>query len=167
MMSRCTVFTVGLGVPHQFDTAWKSTDWPGDRALILYAPVPIAVSGLVHQFCGSFETTFWSTIMPVVASSAIALRNQPAGEASLATTVVSSGADRPDMVTDGSFLASRASIVATGGGFVESLSKPAMADRLVEYGPCCAAARFHEYTTSLAVTLSPFEKVTSLRSLNV
>src|SRR5215471_19260124 len=125
MMSRWTFFTVGLGEPHQFDTAWKSTDCPGERALILYEPVPTAVSGLVHQFWGSFETTFWSTIIPVVASSAMALRNQPAGEASLATTVVSSGAVRPGMVTDGSFLARSDSMVATGGGFVDSLSKPA------------------------------------------
>src|SRR5712692_8908828 len=42
-----------------------------------------------------------------------------------------------------------------------------MADRLVAYAPCSAAARFHEERTSAEVTLSPLENVTSERSLNV
>src|SRR5215467_12689323 len=106
MMSRWTFLTVVFGEPHQFCTAVKSTDWPGVRALILYGPVPTAVAGFVHQFWGSFETTAWSTSMPVVDSRVTAARNQPAGWPSLTTTVVGSGAVRPDIVTDGSFLAS-------------------------------------------------------------
>src|SRR6266496_1170459 len=104
-MSRWMFLRVGLGEPHQLGTAAKSTDWPGVRALILKAPVPIAVSGVAHQLTGSFWTAFWSTIMPVLADREMALRNQPAGADSFTCTVDGSGADRPDIITVGSFFA--------------------------------------------------------------
>src|SRR5215471_14002491 len=104
----------------------------------------MAVSGFVHQFCGSVATTFWSTSMPVVDSRATALRNQPAGWASFTTTVCGSGADSPLIITDGSFLASSCSSWAGAGGLDDRFENPAMAERLVEYGPWVAAARFQE-----------------------
>src|SRR2546423_5156624 len=108
MTSRCTFFKVGFGEPHQFETASKSTDWPGVRAVILKGPVPTARSGLVHQLSKSCLTVFWSTMAPVAPESVMAETNQPAGALNLTWTVLSSGALNPDRVTDGSFFSSSA-----------------------------------------------------------
>src|SRR5919201_4942030 len=85
--SRWTFFSVGLGDPHQLDTASKSTDWPLTSAVILKGPVPTASSGFLHQLSKSCLTVFWSTMAPVVPARVIAVINQPAGALSLATTV--------------------------------------------------------------------------------
>src|SRR5450759_1109071 len=110
--SRCTLVSVGFGEPHQLGTAAKSTDCLGTRAVILYGPVPMAVAGLVHQLSKSCLTAFWSTMSPVDPARAIAVRNHPAGLASLTCTVLASGAVRPFRVTDGSFFSSRVSRAA-------------------------------------------------------
>src|SRR2546422_4851337 len=44
---------------------------------------------------------------------------------------------------------------------------PSIADRLLRYGPRSATARFHEYSTSLEVSASPFENLTSCLRLTV
>ena len=48
-----------------------------------------------------------------------------------------------------------------------TLLKPAIAERLLEYGPRSATARFQEKSTSLALSLSPLENVTFCFSLTV
>src|ERR1700693_5737368 len=101
--SRWTLVRVGFGEPHQLGTAAKSIDCLGTRPVILKGPVPMAVSGFVHQLSKSCLTTFWSKIQPVDPARAMAVRNQPAGVAILTFTVESSGAVRPLRVTDGSF----------------------------------------------------------------
>src|ERR1700680_2536801 len=98
--SRCTLVSVGLGEPHQFGTAAKSTDCLGTRAVILYGPVPMAVAGFVHQLSKSCLTAFWSTIHPVLPPHAMAGMNQPAGGARFPLAGFWSGAVRPVMVTD-------------------------------------------------------------------
>src|SRR5215831_10108988 len=108
-MSTWTLVRVGFGEPHQLLTAAKSTDCLGTYAVILKAPVPTAVDGVLHQLSGFVLTTFLSTIWPVVPAREIADRNQPAGLLSLATTVYGSGAERPLRVTDGSCFSSSAS----------------------------------------------------------
>src|ERR1700730_12543263 len=82
-MSTWTAFSVGLGEPHQLGTATKSADCLAVCWLILKAPVPTRVAGTVHQSRGLVWMTFWSTIIPVVDSSVMADRNQPAADASL------------------------------------------------------------------------------------
>ena len=42
---------------------------------------------------------------------------------------------------------------------VESLSKPWMAERLVEYGPCWAAARFQEYYEKQRHAVTSFRRL--------
>src|ERR1700680_398824 len=129
--SRWTLVRVGFGEPHQLGTAAKSTDCLGTRAVILYGPVPMAVAGLVHQLSKSCLTAFWSTIQPGRPPTAMAVRNQPAGLASLTCTVVASGAVRPLSVTDGSFFSSRASRAEPLAVLVETVLYPSMADRFV------------------------------------
>src|SRR5690348_7595938 len=91
-----TLPRVGFGRPHQLGTAVNSSDSFGVRADILNAPVPTSVSGLLHHLSKLPLTTFWSTIMPATAGCAIADENHPAAPVSFTTTVVSSGAVRPD-----------------------------------------------------------------------
>src|SRR5437667_593119 len=121
-MSILTVFTVGFGLPYQLSTASNSTDCFGVYETILYGPVPIAVSGLVHQLSKSFLTAFWSTTCPVTPAIAAALMNQPAGCESLTWTVDGSGAVRPVRVTDGSFFSSSASSAAPLALFFATVS---------------------------------------------
>src|ERR1700693_3790074 len=103
------------------------------RAVILYGPVPIAVSGFVHHLSKSVLTTFWSTIDPVTPATAIAGRNQPAGELSFTFTVKASGAVRPVSVTDGSFFSSSVSRAAPAAELVDTVVYPSIADRLLAY----------------------------------
>ena len=140
----CTVLSVGFGLPHQPATAAKSYDFSGVCAASLNAPVPTSVSVFFHQLSKSALTTFWSTIMPATDGCAMAEGNHPAAPESLTTTVWSSSAVKPDSVTEGSCLSSRAWSAAPATRLVETLSYPLIADRLAAYGPCIAAARFHE-----------------------
>src|SRR6266550_1977305 len=112
MTSTWILLRVGFGRPHQFGIAAKSSDWLAARADILKAPVPTRVSGLLHQPSKLVLTTCRSTIMPAAEGCAIADSNHPAALVSLTTTVESSGAVRPDMVTAGSLFSSSASSAA-------------------------------------------------------
>src|SRR2546423_13570407 len=85
--STWTLLRVGLGRPHQFGIAVKSSDTFAVRADILNAPVPTSVSGLLHQLSKLLLTTFWSMIIPDTDGCAIADWNQPAAPVSFATTV--------------------------------------------------------------------------------
>ena len=82
--------------------------------------------------------------MAATEGCAIAEVNQPAAPSSSTTTVWSSPALRPDIVTAGSAFSSSASSAAPDAWFAATLPYPLIADRFVANGPCIAAARFQE-----------------------
>src|SRR5579872_3976228 len=121
-MSRCTAVRVGLGEPHHLLLRAKSHDCLAMWPVILNGPVPTAVLASLHQVSGFCLTAFSSTIIPVVPDSAIAVSHQPAGPESFTTTVKSSGAVSPVIVTLGSLAASRLSRAAPLFVFADTLS---------------------------------------------
>ena len=118
LMSMLIVSRVGFGEPHQFGTLVKVIDCFGTHAVSLYAPVPMRLAGVCHQFTGSTPgalMTFSSTIAPTVPSRVHAVRHHPQALLSLTCTVSPlgpSGAVSPFISNAGLLAASCFSMLA-------------------------------------------------------
>jgi hypothetical protein len=98
-ISMCTFVMAPVEPPYQLATGAKSIDCLGVRAVILNAPVPIAVEGLLAQLDSvalpAASTTFLSTTQAV--QSATSVYQYCAGAVTVAENVLSSIFLRPDI----------------------------------------------------------------------